>query len=71
VTEQPQQEQIPIESYVAELELEVSQLSREKMLLRTRLRVRDDTIQDLQEQNVALQKRVTDLQDAANLPQPA
>ncbi len=70
MTEQPQSEQIPAEMYMAEMEQTIARQSSELVQARTVARYYKDTIGQLQTQNVVLQKRVTELEDAASLPQP-
>jgi hypothetical protein len=70
VSTQPTPEEVPVQVYVAEMEATIARQSSELLHVRTVLRYRDDTITFLQEQNVALQKQITDMQDAGALPQP-
>lgn len=71
MSEQPQQEQIPVQFVIEELQDTIRRRDSELLLAGAQGRQQADTIRSLQEQNVALQKRVTELDDAANLPQPA
>lgn len=72
MSQQPQEgEQIPIQFVVEELQDVVRRRDNELLVARAQLRQRDDTIRQLQEQNVALQKRVTDYEDRDGLPDAA
>lgn len=69
MTEQPQQEQIPVQFVIEELQDTIRRRDGELLLAKALGRQQADTIRSLQEQNTALQTRVTAYEDQTSLPQ--
>lgn len=71
MTDQQQEEQIPMQFVVEELQDTIRRRDNELLLANSRNRQKDDTIRSLQEQNVALQKRVNGYEaEGQNAVQP-
>lgn len=71
MSEQPQQEQIPVQFVIEQLQDTIRRRDSELLLAGALGRQKDDTIRSLQEQNVALQKRATEHEDRDGAPDAA
>lgn len=64
-------EEVPVHLLIREMEQQISQMATERVMDKTRLRVRDETITSLQEQNVTLQRRINEYEaESQNAVEP-